>query len=194
MRKPPAETTPDETLMQGILEGDEEALHTLMMRKAPQIHSFCTRYLGDREEAKDVVQEVFIKVWEQIGKYDSKYAPNTWIYRIATNLCIDHIRSRGSRDKAYQRMFRVLPEDMSHKVALTNLQREEVERILQELSGALSAKQRAVFLLHELEEMDTPTIAKVMKCQQVTVRNHLFHARKIVTQHLRERYPEYAYE
>ena len=184
----------DDALMRQIKEGSEDALRILMERKAAQIHSFCTRYLGDREEAKDVVQEVFIKVWDQIKRYDQKYAPNTWIYRIAVNLCIDHLRSRGSRDRAYKRMFHVIPESADHKIPFQNLQREEVERILRELSESLSNKQRAVFLLHEVEEMDTPAIAEILNCKQVTVRNHLFHARKAILAMLKKYYPEYSYE
>jgi len=80
--------------MERIQERDEDGLRLLMERKAEKLHSFCTRYLGDREWAKDVVQEVFLKVWEQAAKFDPSYSVNTWVYRIAYNLSIDHIRTR----------------------------------------------------------------------------------------------------
>ncbi len=181
----------DLNLIERIKEGEEEALKVLMEKKIDKLLSFCTRMLGDREEAKDLCQMVFLRIWEQADKFDSSYSLNTWIYRIAYNLCIDNIRHKKSVDAMQQRFLQVVKEKEEFPSPHKDLQEEEIERILIELSENLSPKQKTVFLLHEIEEVSTPEIAKILKCNQATVRNHLFHARRIISEKLKEKYPEY---
>jgi RNA polymerase sigma-70 factor, ECF subfamily len=184
----------DLTLMERIQARDEEGLRRLMERKADKLHSFCTRTLGSREEAKDVLQEIFIRVWEQAGKFDPAYSVNTWLYRIAYNLCIDHLRHESSSQSTHERFFHLVHTPRGEDpTPLSHLQKGEAERILKELSKFLSPTQKAVFVLHEVEELTTPEIADVLKCRQTTVRNHLFHARRLLAAKLKENYPEYAH-
>src|SRR5262249_61458942 len=81
--------------------GDLVAFETLVVRKTPVVMSVARRIVGDREDARDVTQMVFLRVWEQLARYDEKYSFNTWLYRIATNLAIDFLRSSKSREKAH---------------------------------------------------------------------------------------------
>lgn len=184
----------DLKLMERIKEGDEEALQILMETKIDKLHSFCTRLIGDREEAKDLCQMVFLKIWEQADRFNPSFTLNTWLYKIAYNLCIDTLRHKKSVDQMEKRYLELLKTGKSSASPLSELQQEEIERILQELSEELSPKQRAVFILHEIDEVSTPEIAKILKSSQATIRNHLFHARKIITEKLKEKYPEYANE
>lgn len=181
-------------LMEKIKEGDEDALKILMENKIDKLHSFCTRLLGDREEAKDVCQLVFLKIWEQADKFNPEFTLNTWLYRIAYNLCIDAIRHKKSVEQMEKRYLEVLRVEKKSHSPFSEFEEEEVEKILKELSTELSPKQRAVFLLHEIDEIPTPEIANILKCNQATVRNHLFHARKFITEKLKEKYPEYLNE
>lgn len=181
----------DLDLIARIKEGEEEALQILMESKIDKLHGFCTRLLGDREEAKDVCQMVFLKVWEQADKFNPSFTLNTWLYRIAYNLCIDTIRHKKSMEKMEKGYLEVVRTKGKVSSAYSEMEEEEIEKILIELSSELSPKQRAVFLLHEIDEMPTPEIAKVLKSSQATIRNHLFHARKIITEKLRKKYPEY---
>ena len=89
----------DRDLLMQVREGDEAALNELIGRKTKPLIQLCQRILGDAEEARDVVQVTFFKVWENRRKFDDRWSPNTWIYRIASNLAIDHLRSRTSREK-----------------------------------------------------------------------------------------------
>ncbi len=184
----------DGELLHRLAEDDEEALDFLIERKTRPLLQTVGRMIGDAEEAKDIVQLAFLRLWENRRKYDSRYAPNTWIYRIATNLAIDYLRSRGSKDRRknpMQHHLRAVAEG-SLESHLSRLQRGEVNSIFEELAVDLTEKQRAVFLLKELEDMSSPEIALVLECRQSTVRNHLFNARKILKEALIERFPEYA--
>ena len=89
----------DREILRGIRAGDEMALDELIVRKTGPLVQLAFRILGDREEARDVVQVAFFKVWENRDRFDDRWSPNTWIYRIVNNLAIDHLRSRQSRER-----------------------------------------------------------------------------------------------
>src|SRR5690348_10613893 len=158
----------------------EAALNELIDRKTRPLLQLAQRILGDAEEARDVVQVTFFKVWENRRKFDDRWSPNTWIYRIASNLAIDHLRARKSREKASEpvRLHLLHNADSSSQRDFSRLQQAEVAAIFKELSKGLSEKQRLVFLLREVEGLASPEVAKVLDCRESTVRNHLFNARK----------------
>jgi len=90
----------DRELLLSVRAGDEAAFNELIGRKTKPLLQLVQRILNDTEEARDVVQVTFFKVWENRLKFDERWSPNTWIYRIASNLAIDHLRSRKSREKS----------------------------------------------------------------------------------------------
>jgi RNA polymerase sigma-70 factor (ECF subfamily) len=191
---PPWAEVSDRDLLFALREGDEAALNELIGRKTKPLLQLVTRILGDLEEARDVVQVTFFKVWENRAKFDERWSPNTWIYRIASNLAIDHLRSRRSRERSQEPVrqhLRQVADGRAHR-DLSRLQQGEVAAIFRELAGALSEKQRMVFLMREVEGMSSPEVAGILGCRESTVRNHLFNARKYLRGELLRRYPEYA--
>jgi RNA polymerase sigma-70 factor, ECF subfamily len=184
----------DRELLMGIREGEEAALSELIGRKTKPLIQLCQRILGDAEEARDVVQVTFFRVWESRRKFDDRWSPNTWIYRIASNLAIDHLRSRRSRERSHEPVRQHLRQVADTRAVrdLSRLQQAEVAAIFRELSTGLSEKQRMVFLLREVEGLSSPEVAEVLDCRESTVRNHLFNARKHLRKELLQRYPEYA--
>lgn len=184
----------DRDLLLAVREGDEAALDELIGRKTKPLIQLVQRILGDLEEARDVVQVTFFKVWENRTKFDERWSPNTWIYRIASNLAIDHLRSRKSRERSHepvkQHMLQIA--DASSSRDLARLQHSEVSAIFRELSAGLSEKQRMVFLMREMEGLSSPEVAEILGCRESTVRNHLFNARKYLRRELLKKYPEYA--
>lgn len=184
----------DRELLLALRAGDEAALNELIGRKTRPLLQLVQRILGDLEEARDVVQVTFFKVWENRLKFDDRWSPNTWIYRIASNLAIDHLRSRKSRERSHEPVKQHLRQvaDEGSQRDLAHLQHSEVAGIFRELAAGLSEKQRMVFLLRELEGMSSPEVAEILNCRESTVRNHLFNARKVLRRELLRRYPEYA--
>lgn len=184
----------DRELLMAVRDGDEEALDELIGRKTRPLLQLVQRMLGDVEEARDVVQVTFFKVWENRRKFDERWSPNTWIYRIASNLAIDHLRSRKSRERSNEPVrqhLRQVADAGSHR-DLARLQHNEVAGIFRELAAGLSEKQRMVFLLREMEGLSSQEVAEVVGCRESTVRNHLFNARRYLRRELLLRYPEYA--
>jgi RNA polymerase sigma-70 factor, ECF subfamily len=184
----------DRDLLLALREGDEAALNELIGRKTRPLVQLVQRMLGDLEEARDVVQVTFFKVWENRTKFDERWSPNTWIYRIASNLAIDHLRSRKSRERSHEPVKQHLRQvaDSNSSRDLSGLQHGEVAAIFRELSAGLSEKQRMVFLMREMEGLSSPEVAEILGCRESTVRNHLFNARKYLRRELVRRYPEYA--
>jgi RNA polymerase sigma-70 factor (ECF subfamily) len=184
----------DREVLLAVGDGDEQALDELIERKTRPLLQLAYRILGDREEARDVVQVTFFKIWENRGRFDPRWSPNTWIYRIATNLAIDHLRARKSREK-HQEPYRMHLSQVGSRQSekgLAALQQQEVTEIFQRLAAELTEKQRLAFLLREVEGLSSAEVAEILSCQESTVRNHVFNARKALQARLREEYPEYA--
>jgi RNA polymerase sigma-70 factor (ECF subfamily) len=184
----------DRDLLMAIRDGNEPALDELISRKTKPLLQLCQRILGDLEEARDVVQVTFFKVWENRHKFDERWSPNTWVYRIASNLAIDHLRSRKSRERSSEPVRQHLRQVLGSRAEndLSHLHQGEVATIFRELSAGLSEKQRMAFLLREIEGLSCQEVAEVLSCRESTVRNHLFNARKHLRHEIVRRYPEYA--
>ena len=184
----------DRELLSALTQDDELALDEIIERKSKALAKLAFRILGDIEESRDIVQMTFFRLWEHRHRFDGKWSPNTWIYRIATNLAIDQRRSRRSRQRSAEPMRLHLQDFSDTKAHLdrANLHNGEVMAIFHELAAFLTEKQRAVFLLREVEGLPSKEVAEIVGCRESTVRNHLFNARKILRQELLAKYPEYA--
>jgi RNA polymerase sigma-70 factor (ECF subfamily) len=172
-------------------DGDAVAFETLVLRKTPAVVSVARRIIGDAEEARDVAQLVFLRVWDSLGRYDEKYSFNTWLYRIATNLSIDFLRANRSREKAHGATLHMVRrrEAAIEEEATRALEAAQVAELFETVSSGLSEKQKAAFVLRELEDLESSEVARVLGCRESTVRNHLFNARKALQKRLRKDYP-----
>jgi RNA polymerase sigma-70 factor (ECF subfamily) len=186
----------DRELLAGLQESDELALNQLIERKTQPLIQAVYRILHDYEEARDVVQITFVRVWEKRDQFDERWSPNTWIFRIATNLAIDQLRSRQTRDRSQEPVRCHLQQVATGNTRgeLARLQQKEVLKIFRELAVDLSERQRSVFVLREVEGLSSQEVANIIGCRESTVRNHLFNARRILRQEVLRRYPEYAPE
>ena len=181
----------DRELVQTIRKGDSDAFEQLVRRKTSKVYALCYRIIGNSEDAKDISQLVFIKLWENLEKYDPAYAFDTWLYRMVTNVAIDFMRNKQSRDNAVNSNLRLIKTvtDAEQTVVVA---RKEIETIFDECSTTLSPKQKTIFVMNQMEDLASAEIAKILGCRESTVRNHLFNARKLMQQQLQKRYPEYA--
>ena len=172
----------DVELARGARGGDLVAFEALVARKTPTVLSVARRIVGDREDARDVAQMVFLRVWEQLARYDEKYSFNTWLYRIATNLAIDFLRSSKSREKAHGATLHLVRarEEATGAETTRAAEEEGLSRLFERASARLTGKQKAAFVLREMEDRDTKEIAGILRCGESTVRNHLFNARRVL--------------
>ncbi len=185
----------ERALARAARNGDEDAFADLVRRHSGGLHRSVARIVLDDEEAWDVVQMAFIKAWQRLDKYDPRWSFSTWLYRIGTNLAIDLIRSRASRQKAHkaggEHQLRVVG---GKDETSTRLESSEVDGILRKLVHVLTPQQRSAFILREVEDLETAEVAKILGCSAATVRNHVFQARKTLRNEIRHRYPEFVPE
>jgi RNA polymerase sigma-70 factor (ECF subfamily) len=173
-------------------DGDEDAFAALVRRHSGGLHRTVARILNDDAEAWDVVQMSFLKAWQQLGRYNPRWSFATWLYRIGTNLAIDLLRARDSRQRAHRsgmehRLRLVAPGERASDQA----GHKEVDTILSQLVGLLTPQQRAAFVMREVDGMATAEVAEVLECSATTVRNHVFQARKVLRKEIQQRFPEY---
>ncbi|MGZ8834078.1 MAG: RNA polymerase sigma factor [Thermoanaerobaculia bacterium] len=181
----------DRELVETIRRGDADAFELLVRRKTSKVYALCYRIIGNAEDAKDIAQLVFIKLWENLEKYDEKYAFDTWLYRMVTNVAIDFMRNRQSRENAVNSNLRLVKTSTDPEQGVI-IQRKEIEAVFHEVSSVLSPKQKTIFVMNQMDDMPSAEIAKVLGCRESTVRNHLFNARKVMQQQLEKRFPEYS--
>ena len=183
----------DSELLVAVGRGDQEAFAQIVDRKTRPLLNLAYRMVGDREEAKDLVQLAFLRAWQHRERYDPRWSANTWLYRITTNLGIDYLRARGTRrDKAEPVRHHLRAVHSKAEGGFESLMAGEVLAILRDLASDLSARQRKAFWLREVEGMSSREVAEVLECKESTVRNHLFAARTKLKRALRRRFPEYA--
>jgi RNA polymerase sigma-70 factor (ECF subfamily) len=182
----------DREAVRAARAGDDEAFAALVRRYSSGLHRAVARILADETEAWDVVQMAFVRAWQRLDRYDERWSFSTWLYRIGTNLAIDLIRSRASRERAHkagtEHRLRVVGESPS---ASELADHAEVDRLFDQLVDSLTPQQRSAFVLRELEGLDTSEVARALGCSATTVRNHVFQARKVLRQELARRFPEY---
>ena len=184
---------PDRDLAIRARGGEMVAFETLVTRKTSAVVSLARRIVGNAEDARDVAQMVFLRVWNEIHRYDEKYSFNTWLYRIATNLAIDFLRSSRSRERAHGATLHIVREreESSASDATRNAEDAELARLFETVSGRLSEKQKAAFVLREMQDCETREIAEILGCGESTVRNHLFNARRILRKEIGRLFPEF---
>jgi RNA polymerase sigma-70 factor (ECF subfamily) len=188
---PQAVEIDDRELVQSIKGGDTAAFEQLVRRKTSKVYALCYRVIGNAEDAKDISQLVFIKLWENLEKYDPQYAFDTWLYRMVTNVAIDFLRNRQSREAAVNSNLRLVKTTADPEQGVV-VQRKEIDNVFKEVSAVLSPKQKTIFVMREMDDLQSSEIAKILGCRESTVRNHLFNARKLMQEQLKKRFPEYS--
>ena len=166
-------------------QGDKEAFRWVVKTHQRMIFSLALKMLCDEEEAKDIVQETFIRVWQSIRNYDPQKTFSTWVYTIASRLCIDRLK-RSSR-------MVVLPEDeialrrfASDADSQQSLENREWISIVRMLAEGLSDKQRLVFTLCQLEGIPSAEVEQITGLDAKQVKSNLYVARQTIRKRLKE--------
>ncbi len=189
--------TDDLLLVKRVRSGDQRAFRTLVERYQRKVYAVALGMLKDKEEAMDVSQEAFVKVYKYLDHFKGDSSFYTWLYRITTNICIDVLRKRGGSRGEDVEFDESMAMDTSEAQigALgtrlgTNPQRSALRRELaekiQEALEQVPEKHRAILLLREVEGMSYEDLARTLEIPKGTVMSRLFHARTKVQKILSE--------
>ncbi len=174
----------DADLVRAALAGDADAFGLLVERYRVRLYRFVERYTNDAEDARDVTQDVFLKVHAALDSFDPKYRFSTWLFRIAGNAAIDHLRRRKVRPLPLE-----LPqgEDGEPRIAeprenrpdpLEDLTRRRLREALAAAIDRLPDDYRELISLRHYGEMPYEEIAALKGMPLGTVKNKLFRARR----------------
>jgi RNA polymerase sigma-70 factor, ECF subfamily len=173
--------------------GDRVAFEELVRGRQERVFWTAFQIVGDEEEARDVSQQVFIRLWTSLAGFRPDGSFESWLHRVTVNLAIDAWRRRRARRTASGLDDAGKPEPVDPAPGPADrLESADVQRIFLRLAGRLSPQQRAVFVLREMNGLDSEEIARVLGLSASTVRNHLHQARRLLRRGLAALYPEYS--
>ena len=163
-------------------DGNREAFRWVVQQHQRLVFSLALKMLADEEEAKDVVQETFIRVWQRISDYNPQKPFTTWLYTIASRLCLDHLKQ--------MRRILPLPEDESVLQRFANDEQQTLENsewvsIVRMLAEGLSPKQKLVFTLCQLEGLPSAEVEQITGLDARQVKSNLYVARQTIREHLK---------
>ena len=173
-----------EDLMDKAAEGDEFAFEILVRRHETSILNLIYRYVGDRTKARDLAQEVFIRVWRAANRYEPKAKFSTWIYSITANLCLNELKSIKGRkmiqleaEEDRQSFHYETHSDVSQSPEDLLLAEERSRRISEALQS-LPENQRMALILKRYDNLPYDEIARVMGCSVSAVESLLVRAKR----------------
>lgn len=180
-----ADTAPDseidDYLVRRIQAGDDAAFERLVEHCGPRVYALVYRMIGHREDAQDVVQEVFLRVYQSLPRFRAESSFNTWMYRIVVNLCHDELDRRRRSPRTISEIEVadadtpiILLEQMTNGETPEDLCiRSERQYQLERLILQLPAQHRILVLLHDIQGMRYDEIATVLNMNVGTVKSRL---------------------
>lgn len=174
------------------LEGDRQAFEELVHRYQRLVHNIVYHYLGFSDEVEDIAQEVFLKVYRNLDRFDQAKQMKSWIAKIATNCCYDELRRRKSSrvtlladmsDQDHDLACRLYATSQSGN-PITSETSDECLSLLAKAMETLSEKDRMAFVLRELESMEYSELAEAMNASEVAIRIRVSRARKKLQEEL----------
>jgi len=183
---------PSEDLMTRIAKGDDSAFEILVDRHQASVLNLIYRFIGDRTQAKDLAQEVFIRVWQAAKSYKPEAKFTTWLYRITANLCFNELKSsRRKKWFSFNRSDEEGGHTLEETVADTAASAEDIllekERTRQ-ISDALQSlpdNQRMALVLKRYDDLSYQEIAQVIGCSVSAVESLLVRAKRTLQEKLK---------
>jgi len=179
----------DAELLRAVQQGDATAFRGLVEKYQNRVYGMVYGMLRNREDARDITQEAFVKAYKNLGSFRLESSFYTWLYRIAMNLAIDHVRKRKRRkttsfeDEIGARDETGAIDEIHHQDSPRRaLERKQLYVRIMEAMDKLPEDQRQVVLLRELEGLSYKEIAEVMAIPEGTVMSRLYYARRKLQQ------------
>jgi RNA polymerase sigma-70 factor (ECF subfamily) len=187
---PEAVKTSDEELVEAVLRGDRDRFGDLVERYQGRLVNYVFRLLRNVEDAHELAQEVFIKVYQALDRYDPRYRFSTWIFRVAQNAAIDEIRKRRIRVVSFEgredeegesREWEPPSPERGPYGELRNVERGAA---IQDAIEKLPWEYRELIVLRHFGELSYDEIASLKEMPLGTVKNKLFRGRQMLKEEL----------
>ena len=189
MSERPPDSLADEDLVARVLAGREDSFEILVRRYQSRVVAHVARMVGNRDDALDLAQEIFLKVFGALDRYNPSYKFSTWLFRIAGNAAIDHLRKRRPRTiplEAPDADGKLSPVEYKSPDPDPYAELRNVERggAIAEAIAALPLEFRELITLRHFGGLSYEQIAEVKRMPLGTVKNKLFRARAVLKDRL----------
>jgi RNA polymerase sigma-70 factor (ECF subfamily) len=184
----------DDDLIREAQRGDRSSFDSLVRRYDQSVLRLALHMLGNEQDAQDVHQEAFLKAYRHLGNFRFECSFYTWLYRIVTNLCLDHLRRRKSRREDPATVLDSRGDEMdllsniSDTRAMANpareLDRKRMGESINEALAKLTPRERTVFELKHYQGLKLRTIGEMLSTTEETAKNTLFRATRKLRMHL----------
>ena len=182
--------------IEALQQRKRDAYEALLDQFQDLVFNKCLSFVPNKEDAEDIAQEVFVEVFNSIGRFKGDAKLSTWIYRITTNKCLEHIRKKNAKKRfAFMQTLlgNELPLDKSNYFTEFNhpgilLENRERSEILFKAINELPESQRVVFTLHKIDGMSYKEISAITKKSLSSVESLMFRAKKNLQQRLEQFY------
>ncbi len=186
----------EKELVEKLKRQDEGAFRDLVDLHQVKVRNTCMGMLHDASEADDMSQEVFIEIFTSIRKFKGESTLSTWMYRIAINKCLNHLRSKKRKNwiKRIGNSFETqteMTEISDYKEPQTILENTEKEKMLKAAVDSLPDNQRVAFVLSKYDELSNPEIAEIMKTTVSSVESLNFRAKRNLQKKLLHLFKEF---
>ncbi len=188
------ESRTDHALLEATREGDEEAFAEIVGRYRNPITNFLYRMLNDYEEAVDLAQETFVRVYRAAERYHAGYAFSTYIYRIATNLAISEIRKRKRRRLvSLTGLFQPSDEEVTEfqpkdekPLQDARLADSQIKEVVAKAIATLPERYRAPLILRDVEGKTYEEIAEILEANEGTIKSRISRGRNMLKDKLKK--------
>jgi len=183
----------DRELVEAVLGGDPSAYRGLVERYQSRVYALIVGMVRDREDARDLTQEAFVKAYNNLSRFRLESSFYTWLYRIAMNLAIDHLRKHKKR-KHSEFDEQIASQDSSGTLADAHtresprraVERKQLQSSILLALDKLSPDHKQIILLREIEGLSYTEIAETLEIAEGTVMSRLFYARRKLQQLLKK--------
>lgn len=184
----------EQELVERARRGDETAFEVLVTQQEKRVYNLCRRLTGNPEDAAELTQETFLNAWRGLSRFQGESAFSTWVYRLASNACIDFLR-KEKRRKSLSMTVSLDDEEEARQAELPDeryapereLERSEARRAVAEGLERLSPEHRQVLVMRELSGLSYAEIGAVLDLEEGTVKSRIARARGALRKVLTER-------
>ena len=167
----------DLELVELFQKGNETSFNELVRRYQEKIYWIARRFVNDHDQADDIVQEVFVKVYSALKQFRGESSVYTWLYRITVNVALNALRKQRVRDFVrIDEFFETADDENEQPDAI--FEKNEQQILIEEAIAKLPGKQKAVFILRYHEELSYEEISKILKTSIGGLKANYFHAAK----------------
>ncbi|NGP87927.1 RNA polymerase sigma factor [Fodinibius halophilus] len=183
----------DDKLVKKAIGGNEDAYTKLVDKYQRALFFHILKMVKDREQVEDLVQEAFVKAFDNLNTYNTNYAFSTWLYRIATNHTIDYLRKKKLKTLSIDDPVKTKDGEMEIQLpdesAKTDrdIIKKQRKKIVQKAIKDLPEKYRKVIELRHMEEKSYKEIADILDSPLGTVKAHIFRARELLYKELKDK-------